>query len=875
MADAYKLSNIVDFLTNDRISRPLYASFLLRLFTLLVYEPHVHAAYVERLAARLARAQTVHASSSYFGLIFKPSPRMAPNSRPKDGLYCRLRSRIAPLLARSRPAGSQCVVSAVSNTTVALNSSDARDGEFEASSDTATPQPPVTGHDIATQDATAQNLPPLQETQDSANHVSLPAVVSSPSASLKSAQTHTSASSSPSAGRETSQEPVDPLSLLPSGRRESLRAIASATAAPQSDPTAHLIHDGSPSNSASAERDDTHSTEEVGLPCERSPSEPGVSSPDFPPGLPHASDAAFAAGAQSFVPPLVAAIDRLGDRIDSISTTVTRGLQDINGSVGRIAGRLDGRHSTGVTTPQLEESPTASISYTTLDASAVQEPAMIHTTDGPPNPGAWPSPVPLATMPSPLGAGMDIAALQAQLSSIGGVPPNLLLAGGEVRLPAGTEGRSATPDGRPAPAEEEQATDEPRTHRLRAHIMLPPDDEGQASGCAVQPEPRIGLQDNHSSVVDEGPTTDANANNAADSVPLPAIPEVSIIAPTPLDREGEVLPVRNPADLPSDFQSPTAAPQKAKPADAGERDGTATGVDVGPENEDPASAADLASPSPSAEDSSVDNPDSTAANAQVELTIEDDPIWTLIVCRPTSELFPENLQLAIDVGTDGQVQNGDKVLFLGDLEGATSRLPGICAEREIEWSQLYLRIRKPVYKRQDSMLRVMDCLRPYLRCFLMVRFIMDEAHHINSSGHFRADFSRLLFLSVEGKASKDRALLFPLNQLRYLNLSSQMGITEMIQIIAAAQKLDLLQLQHQKELANRHTTTAMPVVLPQNVVFPPSMRITTNDPDSFLLCLRVAESTTTDLRLRMEGGPASCSNELKTVLSRHDGWTFV
>ncbi|KAL1754962.1 hypothetical protein FB107DRAFT_275334 [Schizophyllum commune] len=825
--------------------------------------------------SRLARAQTVHASSSYFGLIFKPSPRMAPNSRPKHGLYCRLRSRIAPLLARSHPAGSQCVVSAVSNTTVALNSSDARGGEFEASSDTATPQPSTTEHDIATQGAAAHDLPPLQEWQDNAVHVSAPAVVSSPSTASNPAQAHSSASSSPSAGRETSQESVDPLSLLPSGRRESLRAIASATAAPHSDPTAHLTHDGSPPSSASAERDDTHSTE-VGRPYERSPPEPGVSSSDRPPGLPHASDAAFAAGAQSFVSPLVAAIDRLGDRIENASTTVTRGLQEINGSVVRIAGHLDERHSTRVTTPQLEESPTASISYTTLDASAFQEPAISHPTDGLPNPGAWCSPVPLATTPSPLGAGMDVAALQAQLSSVGGAPPNLLLAGVEVRLPvAGEEARATAPAGAPARLAEVQATDARRTHRLRAHIRLPPDDEDQASGCAAQPEPRIGLQDDHSNAVDEGPTTDANANNAADSVPLHAIPEVSIIAPTPLDREGEVLPVRDPADLPSDFQPPTAAAQEAQPADAGERDGTATGADVGPENEDAASAADLASPSLSAEDGSVDNPDSTAANAQAEFTTEDDPTWTLIVCRPTSELFPGTLQLVIDVGTDGQVQNGDKVLFLGDLEGATSRLPGICAEREIEWSQLYLRIRKPVYKRQDSMLRVMDCLRPYLRCFLMVRFIMDEAHHINSSGHFRADFSRLLFLSVEGKASKDRALLFPLNQLRYLNLSSQMGVTEMFQIIAAAQKLDLLQLQHQKELANRHTTTAVPVALPQNVVFPPSMRITTNDPDSFLLCLRVAESTTTDLRLKMEGGPASCSNELKTVLSRHDGWTFV
>ncbi|KAL1731708.1 hypothetical protein EV714DRAFT_271506 [Schizophyllum commune] len=700
---------------------------------------------------------------------------MAPNSRPKHGLYCRLRSRIAPLLARSRPAGSQCVVSAVRNTTVALNSSDARDGEFEASSDTATPQPPITGHDrIATQGTTAQNLSPLQEAQETAVHVSAQDGVSSSSPSLNSAPTHPSASSSPSAGRETSQEPVDPLSLLPSGRRESLRAIALASqhSVPVADST---TREGPALSSASPEQVDTHSTEEVEPPYDTSPPEPRVSSPNLPSRPIQTSIVACTAAparAQSCNAPLVAAIDRLGDRLDNISTTMMRGLQEINGSVVRIAGHLDDRHPTGVTTPQLEESPTASISYTTLDASAVQEPAIVHPDDGPPNPGAWSSPVPLATTPSPLGAGVDVNALQAQLSSIGAIPPHLLLAGGEVRLPTGTEGRSAAPDGRPAPVAEEQATNAPRTHRLRAHIMLPPDDEGQASGRATQPEPRIELQDNLSNAVDEGPTTNADADNAADSVPLPAIPEVSTAAPTPSNREVEVLPVRDPADLPSSSRPPTAASQEARPEDAGEQDGSATGTDVGPEDESSAFAADPASPSPPADDGSIDNPDSTAANAQAELTTEEDPIWTLIVCRPTSELFPGTLQLVIDVGTDGQVQNGDKVLFLGDLEGATSRLPGICAEREIEWSQLYLRIRKPVYKRQDSMLRVMDCLRPHLRCFLMVRFIMDEAHKIDSSEHFRADFSRLLFLSVEGKVSKDRALLFPLNQLRYLNLSS-------------------------------------------------------------------------------------------------------
>ncbi|KAL1712207.1 hypothetical protein EV715DRAFT_297278 [Schizophyllum commune] len=768
---------------------------------------------------------------------------MAPNSHPKHGLYCRLRSRIAPLLARSRPAGSQ-------------------DGECEASSETATPQPSTTEHDIATQGATAQNLLPLQETQETAVHASAPAVVSSPSAASNSAQTHSSASSSPSAGRETSQEPVDPLSLLPSGRRESLRAIASATAAPHSVPAAHLTYDGSPSSSVSAERDDTHSTEEAGPPSEESPAEPGVSSPGLPPGLPHASDAAFAAGAQSFVSPLVAAIDRLGDRIENASTTVTRGLQDINGSVVRIAVRLDERHSTGVTTPQLEESPTASISYATLDASAAQEPAIVHTTDGPPNPGAWSSPVPLATMPSPLGAGMDVAALQAQLSSVGGVPPNLLLAGIDVRLPAaGTEGRSTAPTARVA---EEQATDEPRTHRLRAHIMLPPDDEGQASGCAIQPEPRIGLQDNHSNAVDARPTTDADADNAADFAPLSAVPEAFITAPTPSNREVEVPTVRSPAASSSNSRPTTPAAQDIQHGDAGGHDGPATGTYVCPDDESSAFAADPASPSPPAEDASIENPESTAQAAQAQVTTEDDPIWTLIGCRTTQEFCPGTLQLVIDVDTDGEV--GDcQVLLRADFDKAMECLPMICEDREVNLTQLHLRIGRSQDRHgEDTMLRVMRCLKPYLRFFSAVHLHLKEEGEVNCGSDRFIDFSHLLSLRVEGQATLDHFLLFPLQDLRQLDIHAKISPADILELIDLSKKLDVLILDFHGDPFAHPELPNLP-----GVRFPPTMFIMADYPTGILPHLRAAASTTFDVRLTVS---RSCSPDVKTLFSLHDRW---
>ncbi|KAL1676240.1 hypothetical protein EV122DRAFT_216843 [Schizophyllum commune] len=241
--------------------------------------------------------------------------------------------------------------------------------------------------------------------------------------------------------------------------------------------------------------------------------------------------------------------------------------------------------------------------------------------------------------------------------------------------------------------------------------------------------------------------------------------------------------------------------------------------------------------------------------------------------RPTSELFPGTLRLVIDVGTDGEIHDGDKLLFLGDLDGALDRLPEICAERKIEWTHLYLRIRKPVYKGQDSMLKIMRCLRPYLRCFSGARLIMDEVLKIDAAEHFRDDFARLLFLSLEGKATKEHALLFPLNQLRYLNLSSQMEFGEMIQVIYRSQMLDFLKLGYQKDHGHRHIAHSDAVItLPHHITFPYAMDITTNDTNSFLPSLRAAELTTTDLRLKVTADLASCSTEVKALFARNDGW---
>ncbi|KAL1676237.1 hypothetical protein EV122DRAFT_253408 [Schizophyllum commune] len=396
--------------------------------------------------------------------------------------------------------------------------------------------------------------------------------------------------------------------------------------------------------------------------------------------------------------------------------------------------------------------------------------------------------------------------------------------------------------------------------------MLPPDDEGQASGCAVQPEPRIELQDNHSDAVDE----DANADDAADSVPPPAISEVSIIAPTPSSREVEVPLAGKPAVPPANSRPPIVTVQEARLEDAEEQDGPVRGPYVGPEDESYASAADPASPSPPAEDGSVDNPESTGQAAQAQATIDDDPIWTVIGCRTTQEFCPGTLQLVIDVDTDGEV--GDcQVLLRDDFDKAMERLPDICEARKIKLSHLHLRIGRAQDRHgQDTMLRVMRCLKPYLRFFYGVHLDMQEGSNgeLNDTKQF-AEFSHLLSLRVEGQATLSHFLLFPLHRLRYLHIKAEIDSDAILRIIGLAKTLEVLTLDFDSE----HSASGPPPtrLRTQDVRFPPFMFITADDPKELAPHLSAAESMSTDVRLTVSRSD-SCDDDVRQLFSRHAHW---
>ncbi|KAL1731703.1 hypothetical protein EV714DRAFT_283234 [Schizophyllum commune] len=284
------------------------------------------------------------------------------------------------------------------------------------------------------------------------------------------------------------------------------------------------------------------------------------------------------------------------------------------------------------------------------------------------------------------------------------------------------------------------------------------------------------------------------------------------------------------------------------------------------------STAPLEAPPPASNAAPIGDHEPQEADTQAEVV--EDPILTLVSCRATSELCPGNLQLIIDVGTDRQVTNGDRLFFVGDLEQAIEQLPTICAERAAEWSQLFLRIRKSNYKGQDAMLKVMHGLRSYLHCFIGVQLVMDERAvpvDLPEQADFIDDFSRLLSFSVDGGVTLDRLFLFPLFNLRHLVIKSKMDIANMSAVLCRVKMLDVLHLDNRGAF-DRLRGTRLADVSPDASI-PPAMYIQADNPTALLPLLRAAGSVTTDLRLRVSGGQVS--SQVQDLFARQASWILA
>ncbi|KAL1754957.1 hypothetical protein FB107DRAFT_214688 [Schizophyllum commune] len=265
--------------------------------------------------------------------------------------------------------------------------------------------------------------------------------------------------------------------------------------------------------------------------------------------------------------------------------------------------------------------------------------------------------------------------------------------------------------------------------------------------------------------------------------------------------------------------------------------------------------------------------DHESQDVDTQAELEEDPVPTLVSCRTTSELCPGTLQLIIDVGTDGSTDNGDILLFFGDFDVAIQRLPGICAEREIEWSHLFLRISNNK-RRQDSMMTIMGCLKPYLRCFIGVHLVMNARLELNGleQDNFREDFAHLLSLCVEGNVTKNRLLLFPLYSLRQLTIKAKIDVAGILDILRWSKLLDVLQIDCRGGTRATRVTHAAVAPLLQDAAFPPAIYLKVDDPTVYWVLLRSAESTTTDLRLTANS--SLCTDEIRHLFSRHHTWAL-
>ncbi|TRM61642.1 hypothetical protein BD626DRAFT_584578 [Schizophyllum amplum] len=222
-----------------------------------------------------------------------------------------------------------------------------------------------------------------------------------------------------------------------------------------------------------------------------------------------------------------------------------------------------------------------------------------------------------------------------------------------------------------------------------------------------------------------------------------------------------------------------------------------------------AAASASAQASPSRIPAAPQSPSSRTTHC--DETGDDDTLWAYIGENSISGMYA-GLQLVIDVGTKAELrQNASSrppcrtTLFdVGPFAQAMAQLPGLCSARRHRLTQLCLLIRQTrTPGGQDTMTRVMLCMKDYLRCIYAVTVKM-KAENVRTpqslaEAPIRKYFTRLRYLRIEGKATLARFLLFPLSRLRQLDVCVTMSVSEVSVLVHRAEGLDLLVLDIQGE----------------------------------------------------------------------------
>ncbi|TRM70490.1 hypothetical protein BD626DRAFT_625658 [Schizophyllum amplum] len=231
-------------------------------------------------------------------------------------------------------------------------------------------------------------------------------------------------------------------------------------------------------------------------------------------------------------------------------------------------------------------------------------------------------------------------------------------------------------------------------------------------------------------------------------------------------------------------------------------------------------------------------------------------IPTLVGLGKASLACAGGLELIIDVGTTSEVENCPMILFWGDLDNALEQLPDLCEPYTKGLTQLFMRLRRS-RDRQDYeiMNRVMLRLEECLFGLFAIHIIMDEKGSLGNMDQdtFLDCLPHLRYLRIEGQATRSHFMLFPLHNLRQLDIMAKTSSNEVMELIHQAKMLDVLLLDFYDGVQTQTNIELGHDLVPHDVRFPPAMHITADNPTALLPCFVAALSTTTDLRLTVTG----------------------
>ncbi|KAL1731720.1 hypothetical protein EV714DRAFT_283245 [Schizophyllum commune] len=232
----------------------------------------------------------------------------------------------------------------------------------------------------------------------------------------------------------------------------------------------------------------------------------------------------------------------------------------------------------------------------------------------------------------------------------------------------------------------------------------------------------------------------------------------------------------------------------------------------------------------------------------------------------------------VDVGMKGETDDYDQTFLINNFADVVHQLPVLFKPVREEMTQLYLRIGILTDEGgKDTMARIMYHLQPFLPFFFAVHVDMDvkqDTGDLSDTGVLHGYLPNLSSLHIEGSAAIYRSYCFPLSRLRQLNIKLALTAFELLDIIDQSKNLDVLVVEFpNNQQDNRHdgdeAADAVQMLRPQNVRFPPVLRITINDPTMLISQIEAAQQSTRDFRLTLRG---PCPSVVKETFALHACW---